>query len=349
MADDFDASLAFVLHWEGGFSDDPDDHGGPTNRGITQSEYDTWRKQQGLQTRDVRDIDDRELETIYRGDYWSKAGSDWLPRNVDLLQFDTAVLMGVTRSICFLQAAAGVRVDGVLGPVTKDAVAGANLNDLATKYCSSRESYCYALVQKDPSQQKFLGGWLNRLNALRATIGVTTASRARIPDRGIDPRFDLHPDVTDRERLQDLIKLGSDAYALGGAKQIAGAVVNRDPANQHDTCAATLSCILNFAGIYVGVREAVLDLAACMENREWRRIQVGQQIAEGDIGVVIVDPNSPAHQLHHIYLVVDASNQSAPDVADNQGNGIHSRPVGGGAMTGVSNSADATSYFLRAP
>jgi hypothetical protein len=155
------------------------------------------------------------------------------------------------------------------------------------------------------------------------------------------------PVDTDRKTVPELISVGRNPHALGGAKQIAGSVVHHNPENQYDTCAATLSCLLDFSGIYVGVREGVLDLASHLEhNRGWVRVRVDEQIAEGDIGVVIVGPGS---SIHHIYLVVDASSQTVPIVADNQGRGIHPRPVAGGDMPGVGNSAAPTSYFLRAP
>lgn len=150
----------------------------------------------------------------------------------------------------------------------------------------------------------------------------------------------------DAVRIPSLIGLGSDAFALAGAKQIAGTIVNNDPANMHDCCAATLSCLLDFSGIPVGVREAVLDLAPYLENeRAWNRIAVGAGINDGDVGVFV--SNTPL-SLHHIYLVVDSTNQALPIVADNQGTGTHPRPVAGGPMPGIPNSASATTYFLRA-
>jgi hypothetical protein len=150
----------------------------------------------------------------------------------------------------------------------------------------------------------------------------------------------------DAAELHGLLVLASDARALGGAKQIAGTIVNHDPTNMHNCCAATLSCLLDFAGIYVGVREEVTDLAPHLENdRGWGRIAVGSPIVNGDVGVFI---SNDASGLHHIYLVIDANSQATPIVADNQGVGAHPRPVAGGLMPGVGNSASPTSYFLRA-
>jgi hypothetical protein len=44
----FDDALAFVLDWEGGYSNNPNDHGGSTYKGITQSEYSSYRIAKGL-------------------------------------------------------------------------------------------------------------------------------------------------------------------------------------------------------------------------------------------------------------------------------------------------------------
>jgi lysozyme family protein len=39
MKDNFDKALSFVLSWEGGYSNDPDDPGGETNFGISKRSY----------------------------------------------------------------------------------------------------------------------------------------------------------------------------------------------------------------------------------------------------------------------------------------------------------------------
>jgi len=38
---EFAAALPFVLRWEGGYVDHPDDPGGRTNKGVTQKTYDS--------------------------------------------------------------------------------------------------------------------------------------------------------------------------------------------------------------------------------------------------------------------------------------------------------------------
>ena len=64
----FERCLAITLKWEGGYSNHPDDPGGPTMRGIIQREYNTWRKKNGKRLRPVHQIDEDELQSIYRND-----------------------------------------------------------------------------------------------------------------------------------------------------------------------------------------------------------------------------------------------------------------------------------------
>jgi lysozyme family protein len=199
----FDAALPFVLRWEGGYVDHPDDPGGATNRGVTQGVYDDWRAQQQQPTRSVREITGDEVRAIYETGYWTPPRCDLLRSQLDLVHFDTAVNMGVGRAIRFLQASLGCAVDGQFGPHTESAAAGCELASTITAYCDAREDYYRRLVEKRPSLGVFLRGWLNRLHALRGEAGLAGLEAAavvdfgdagyvaRIPDLGLDPSYDF--------------------------------------------------------------------------------------------------------------------------------------------------------------
>jgi lysozyme family protein len=194
-----DAALKFVLRWEGGFVDHPNDPGGRTNRGVTQKVYDGWRARQGLAARDVKLIEDDEVHAIYAGDYWVPPRCDLLTSPLDLVQFDTAVNMGVKRAVKFLQGAVGCSADGDFGPGTAAAVAGCDAGTAVASYCQRREAFYRGLAQDNPKLAVFLKGWLNRLNALRREVGLPGFERAapldfgdaafiaRVPDIGEDP------------------------------------------------------------------------------------------------------------------------------------------------------------------
>jgi lysozyme family protein len=92
---DFGRALQFVLKWEGGFVNNPADPGGATNKGITQGVYDAWRRSKGLKPRSVEQIEQPEVEQIYRERYWNPINGDSLPAPVALAAFDLAVNSGV--------------------------------------------------------------------------------------------------------------------------------------------------------------------------------------------------------------------------------------------------------------
>jgi lysozyme family protein len=203
MSAAFDASLPFVLRWEGGYVNHPNDPGGATNKGVTQKVYDSWRSRQGLEPRDVRAIEDAEVRAIYEQDYWLPPHCDALERQLDLVQFDTAVNMGVGRAVRLLQASINCDVDGQFGPATMAAATACDVSQTASTYCARRERFYRALADANPRMRFFLKGWLNRLNALRLEVGLPAPEArgpldmgdagyiARIPDIGEDPAFDI--------------------------------------------------------------------------------------------------------------------------------------------------------------
>ncbi len=105
MADNFEHCLAVTLRWEGGYSNHPDDPGGPTMKGVIQREYDAWRKKQGERPRPVREIEQVELRAIYRDEYWDAMGCDGLSPGLDLCVFDAAVNSGTGRAKRWLERA----------------------------------------------------------------------------------------------------------------------------------------------------------------------------------------------------------------------------------------------------
>lgn len=196
-------SLPFVLRWEGGFVNHPNDPGGATNKGVTQRVYDNWRGRNGQARQDVRNIDDDEVHAIYESDYWLPPRCDQLDSPLDQVQFDTAVNMGVGRAARFLQQAVGADVDGAIGKDTLQCVADCDPGAALVAYCDIRERYYRRLVETNPKLGVFLNGWMNRLNSLRQQVGLRSRDIdqprdfgpiepvARVPDIGVDPAYDI--------------------------------------------------------------------------------------------------------------------------------------------------------------
>lgn len=144
----FKKALSFVLKWEGGYVNNPNDKGGATNKGITQGTYNSWLISQGKQRKDVKFISQEEVEEIYYTRYWLAAKCDNMSKIFAVISFDTAVNMGVGRVQEFLRAS--------------------KWSD-PFKFLDARESK-YREFAKYGNQKIFLQGWLNRLNDLRRFI-----------------------------------------------------------------------------------------------------------------------------------------------------------------------------------
>lgn len=169
----FAEALAFVLKWEGGYSNDPADKGGSTNYGITQRTYNAWLRERNLPIKDVKDITTNEISEIYRN-YWTSSPADTVPWPLSLVIFDTAVNFGVSGAIMFIQEALGVEADGGFGPITSSALSKADPFQIAIKIVNGRIAYRHQRVAEVPSQDTFLLGWLNRDNDLMSIVkGVT--------------------------------------------------------------------------------------------------------------------------------------------------------------------------------
>lgn len=142
MDKNFEKGLKFVLAREGGYSNHPSDSGGETNKGITHKTYDAYRKSQGLPTRSVKDITDKEVKDIYYNNYYKASGADKIgDSKLATVVLDTAVNMGVSRAKMMLNKSNG-NVD---------------------KYLALRQEKYKEFVQAKPSQKVFLKGWQNRV------------------------------------------------------------------------------------------------------------------------------------------------------------------------------------------
>lgn len=172
MSDSFSKALKFALLWEGGYSNHPADTGGETNFGITHAVYDAYRKTHSLRVQSVRLISAAEVRDIYKKRYWDAASCNLLPQKLALSHFDWAVNSGVNRAVKTLQQVVGVNTDGVVGPLTKQAIIAAVASHkeiwLCDRYNAIREG-CYRRWGVG-SQAVFLQGWMNRLNALRREL-----------------------------------------------------------------------------------------------------------------------------------------------------------------------------------
>ena len=173
MTKSFLDALKFTLKWEGGYVNHPDDKGGATNFGITQSTYNAYMVSLGRIKHDVKDITLGEVREIYWRQYWMQAKCEGMPERIGIIVFDTAVLRGAGKSVKMLQSIIVAKVDGTYGFHSAEAllkyVSAHGEGKLVDKLITSRETF-HKLRGTIGFQWKFLKGWLNRCKDLRIFV-----------------------------------------------------------------------------------------------------------------------------------------------------------------------------------
>ena len=163
----FEAGLAHVLEMEGGWSDDPYDPGGPTQRGITLGTFAAFRGEKinsasrARLVAELRAIPRDTVREIYRSRYWRPCRAGLLPPPLALMHFDAAVNHGVGGAARMLQETLDVPVDGEIGPVTLAAAGGCDPARAVADYAAVRRRRYRAL----PHFWRFGRGWLSRVDA----------------------------------------------------------------------------------------------------------------------------------------------------------------------------------------
>lgn len=149
----WEVGIKFVLAYEGGLVDDPNDPGGLTNFGISQKAY---------PSEDIKNLTVERAMEIYQRDYWEAAGCDQLPGKWAVAVLDTAVNMGAKKAVRILQIALGVEPDGIMGPMTVGAAHKSSENTLA-KFLALRAAEYVRIMDKLPGLKVYSFNWMLRL------------------------------------------------------------------------------------------------------------------------------------------------------------------------------------------
>jgi len=193
MKADFERSFELTMGHEGGYSNDPNDAGGETYRGISRRYHPSWPGWgvvDGIKINcgDLKKVlgENAELlllvKAFYKDHFWNKFLGDEIPDQMiaDEL-FDTSVNMGIEKAVRFLQISLNVLnrnqknypdiiEDGVLGPntlkVLKSYLAYLAIDrpDFLLKVMNVLQGMHYIeYMRKSPIQEKYARGWFNRV------------------------------------------------------------------------------------------------------------------------------------------------------------------------------------------
>jgi lysozyme family protein len=177
-ASSYDAALTRLLAHEGGYTNHPADPGGPTNFGITISDYRKYVKPDATAA-DVKAMTVEEAKAIYRRRYWDALRCDDLPAGVDYAVFDYGVNSGVGRAGRVLRRCLNLPDD--TSRISNEVIAAAGKAETArliAAICDERIVFLQSLKTWDV----FGKGWSRRVAEVRAaalTMAVTPDASPR--------------------------------------------------------------------------------------------------------------------------------------------------------------------------
>ena len=148
----FDQCFAKLVGHEGGYVNDSRDKGGETKYGVSKRSYPDL---------DIASLTLDAAKAIYKRDFWDRAQCDRLHPDLAFQVFDGAVNSGIGNSIRWLQEAAGVAVDGVVGPLTVRKVGDMEPSVIVARYNGVRLKFMASLSTFDV----FGRGWARRIAA----------------------------------------------------------------------------------------------------------------------------------------------------------------------------------------
>lgn len=178
--DTFDKIHEFVAKWEGGYVDDPSDRGGATNHGISlaflqglQDEEADINGDGKIDKVDIKALTKEDAKRLMKQYFWDDLRLQTLALMKPRLAaccYNYAMNMGVGTMRKLAQAAVGTVVDGKWGPNTWKAFYEADDRTVALQMCKLAKARYEGIVSHNPSQAKFLRGWLARVRELERLI-----------------------------------------------------------------------------------------------------------------------------------------------------------------------------------
>lgn len=152
MITSFEDAFDRLIENEGGYSNHPNDPGLETMYGITEKVARAWGY-----TGKMKDLQLDTAKQIAKALYWTPNRCDQLPPAIAFHVFDTAYNGGA--AVRWLQQAAGVSADGIIGAKTIAAVREANPAALVMAFNALRLNYLANLK----TWPDFSRGWVRRI------------------------------------------------------------------------------------------------------------------------------------------------------------------------------------------
>ena len=152
-----------------GYVNDINDRGGITKFGIAKASNPDLS---------ITTLTYDAAKRVYYKNYWLAgdcADIALFAPKLAMLHFDGCVNHGIGRASKIVQEAVGATIDGDIGPKSLEAIkraCGASGGELKVceRVAQLRRQFYQQIVRRDASQQRFLNGWLNRIDDVLAFV-----------------------------------------------------------------------------------------------------------------------------------------------------------------------------------
>ena len=167
----FNKAFDEIIGTEGGYTNNPNDKGGPTNWGITQKTLASFLGR-AVSVEEVKSLTKEFAKTIYKRNYWDTLHLDLMESDfLAGLLFDQGVNFGVGKAAKRFQSAinalgSNLTVDGDIGPATRLKLNQYSELQVANEFIKASQDGYADIVAKDASQNVFIRGWINRSQAM---------------------------------------------------------------------------------------------------------------------------------------------------------------------------------------
>ena len=155
----------FILSHEGEFSNDKNDPGGATMKGVTLA---TFRSiyGQGKTVNDLKKITTEQWNNIFKKYYWDKCKADLIDnQSVANMLVDFAWHSGVGTAVSIIQKIVGVAADGIMGRVTIGAIN--NFWRCNVSVFDSLKAARMRYLKGRKNWNAFKNGWTTRVESIK--------------------------------------------------------------------------------------------------------------------------------------------------------------------------------------
>ena len=201
----FERIFNYLLKVEGGYSDDKHDKGGKTKYGIIEEEARDFGYKGDMQDLTIDFVKNIYLKKYYLGNKLDKVVND----KVALSICDWAVNSGrngtKNAQIAINQLTnANLDVDGIIGNKTLEALNVADPEKFLEVYHNLQKIYYKGKVEADRTQERFLTGWLNRVQRKEEYLKdwdkentVTENKKYSFTQSSLDKMKKVHPKLVE--------------------------------------------------------------------------------------------------------------------------------------------------------